>query len=107
MSKPAPQGRVIKKSKSRDPSLTERVEKAITETREAIARADQAIARTRQTLQKAEELHYRMGAQRERDAERPHPTYQLPRPQAPRHQPSARDRAHRRATYKKNESEEV
>ena len=84
MSKPAPQGRVIKKSKSRDPSLTERVEKAITETREAIARADQAIARTRQTLQKAEELYQRMGARREREAEQPRPTYQLPpRPTPP------------------------
>jgi hypothetical protein len=75
---------VIKKSTSGYKAFKEQVEEAITETREAIAHADQAIARTRKTLQKAEELHQRMGARREREAEQPRPTYQLPpRPTPP------------------------
>jgi len=75
---PTPQ--VIKKSTSSYTAFTERVEAAVTDTQETVARADQAIDRTRKTLQRADELFQRMGARRERDAERPRPTYQVPRP---------------------------
>jgi hypothetical protein len=75
---PTPQ--VLKKSTSSYTAFKERVEATVTDTQETVARIDQAIDRTRKTLQRADELFQRMAARRERDAEQPRPTYQVPRP---------------------------
>ena len=78
---PEPSDRVIRRGTSSYAALTERAREAVQEARAAVASAEQSLARTREALQKAEDLFQHLRARRERDAERPHPTYHSPRPQ--------------------------
>jgi chemotaxis family two-component system response regulator Rcp1 len=75
---PQTEERVLKRGTPPYTTLKERVEAALTETKEAIAAADETMARTRKVLQATEETFQHLRARREREAEQPPSSYHLP-----------------------------